>query len=136
MDGGRGCEPQRCHGREQHHLILMVSPGGRMARAAPMAESDGRQAPETRSEPEDGRRARGRLTLDIPDVEARNMVTHNVALNNTIDYVTRCPSDVTNNTSTNGFPASYLSTGNPPTSCHFVNNDDHKDNTPPAVVTP
>ena len=35
----------------------------------------------------------------------------------------RCPSDVTNNTSTNSFPASYASTGNPPTSCRFVNND-------------
>ena len=114
----------------------MVSPGGRMARAAPMAESDGRPAPETRSEPEDGRRARGRLTLDIPDVEARNMVTHNVALNNTIDYVTRCPSDVTNNTSTNGFPGP---TSAPATHLPAVTSStttDHKDNTPPAVVTP
>ena len=51
-----------------------------------------------------------------------HLVNHNVALNNAVDYVIRCPSDVTNNTSTNGFPASYLTTG-PPTGCRFVNNN-------------
>jgi parallel beta helix pectate lyase-like protein len=50
-----------------------------------------------------------------------HLVTQNVALDNDIvDYTIKCPSDVTNNTSTNGFPASYEIDG---TGCHFVNNN-------------
>jgi parallel beta-helix repeat protein len=50
-----------------------------------------------------------------------HLVTHNVAMNNGfVDYVINCPSDVTNNDSTDGFPDSYDING---TGCHFVNND-------------
>jgi len=49
------------------------------------------------------------------------LITQNVALNNSaFDYEFGCPSDVTNNDSTNGFPASYLLFG---TGCHTVNNN-------------
>jgi hypothetical protein len=51
-----------------------------------------------------------------------NLVTGNVALNNTsgIDYLVQCPSTVTNNDSTNGFPTFYDLIG---TGCHTANND-------------
>jgi len=49
------------------------------------------------------------------------LVTQNTALNNgSVDYEVNCPSDVTNNTSTLGFPASYDLGG---TGCHTVNNN-------------
>ena len=51
-----------------------------------------------------------------------HLVTGNVALNNALDldYEINCPSTVTNNDSTNGFPASYDLQG---TGCHTANND-------------
>jgi len=50
-----------------------------------------------------------------------HLVTQNVALSNSAnDYGIACPSDVTNNTSTNGFPASYAFSGS---GCHTVNNN-------------
>jgi len=49
------------------------------------------------------------------------LVTGNVALNNgPEDYRAQCPSTVTNNDSTNRFPASYRLEGN---GCHVVNNN-------------
>jgi parallel beta-helix repeat protein len=50
-----------------------------------------------------------------------HLVTGNVALNNALglDYEINCPSTMTNNESTNGFPVSYLLNG---TDCHLVNN--------------
>src|SRR5262249_53468763 len=51
-----------------------------------------------------------------------HLITQNVALNNSnFDYAFNCPSDVTNNTSTNGFPSSYDVING--TGCHFVNNN-------------
>jgi parallel beta-helix repeat protein len=47
-----------------------------------------------------------------------HLVTHNVALNNAFSIV--CPSTVTYNDSTNGFPASYNLVG---PGCHTANND-------------
>jgi hypothetical protein len=51
-----------------------------------------------------------------------HLVTQNVAMNNGsfFDYTINCPSTVTNNTSTNGFPTSYLING---TDCHLANNN-------------
>lgn len=65
-----------------------------------------------------------------------HLVTHNVAMNNdgsggcsgvsaclvasTADFEINCPSDVTYNDSTNGFPASYVLNGK---GCHTTNND-------------
>jgi len=50
-----------------------------------------------------------------------HLVTQNVALGNgSFDYAINCPSTVSNNTSTHGFPASYLFNG---TSCHLTNNN-------------
>jgi len=50
-----------------------------------------------------------------------DLITQNVAIgNSSVDYRLNCPSDVTYNTSTNGFPASYLLFG---TGCHTVNNN-------------
>ncbi len=50
-----------------------------------------------------------------------HLVTGNVALNNSIvDFGINCPSDVTNNDSTNGLPASYVLFGS---GCHLVNNN-------------
>jgi hypothetical protein len=50
---------------------------------------------------------------------APHLITRNVALDNAIDYGIVCPSDVTYNESTNGFPASYERVG---TGRHFVDN--------------
>ena len=55
-----------------------------------------------------------------------HLITQNVALHNgtvefgEVDFAINCPSTVTNNNSTNGFPASYLLDG---TDCHLVNNN-------------
>ena len=51
-----------------------------------------------------------------------HLVTGNVALNNALglDYSISCPSTVTNNASTNGFPASYDLEG---TGCKTVGNE-------------
>jgi parallel beta-helix repeat protein len=50
-----------------------------------------------------------------------HLVTWNVALNNGgFDFAVNCPSNVTNNDSTNGFPTSYDLIG---TGCNTVNND-------------
>jgi hypothetical protein len=50
-----------------------------------------------------------------------HLVTGNVALDNgEFDYAVLCPSTVTNNDSTNGFPASYLLFD---IGCHTVNNN-------------
>ena len=54
-----------------------------------------------------------------------HLITQNVAMNNgslfgePLDYQINCPSTVTNNTSTNGFPTSYEIFG---TDCHLANN--------------
>ena len=49
------------------------------------------------------------------------LVTHNTAVNNgEQDFLVGCPSDVTFNASTAGFPASYSFGGG---SCHTVGND-------------
>lgn len=55
----------------------------------------------------------------------KNLVTQNTATgnnsgNDNIDYIVNCPSDVTNNLSSNGFPDSYKLTGSP--ACRTVNN--------------
>jgi hypothetical protein len=53
----------------------------------------------------------------------RSLVTHNTAVNNRgglSDFAVRCPSDVTFNTSTNGFPTSYFLDG---TGCKTVGNE-------------
>jgi len=50
-----------------------------------------------------------------------HLVTQNVALGNgSLDYLINCPSTVTYNDSTNGFPASYGFSG---AGCHTVNNN-------------
>jgi Right handed beta helix region len=49
------------------------------------------------------------------------LITHNTAMRNTgVDFQIACPSDVTFNTSSFGFPASYHFTGSP--ACHTANN--------------
>jgi hypothetical protein len=49
-----------------------------------------------------------------------NLVTRNTSVNTDRDFVVQCPSTVTFNTSTKGFPASYLLIGN---GCQTVGND-------------
>jgi hypothetical protein len=54
-------------------------------------------------------------------VASDHLITRNVALNNgLVDYGISCPSDVTFNESTDGFPTSYNLFG---TGCHTANND-------------
>lgn len=56
-------------------------------------------------------------------VGSGSLVTHNTATDNlpNEDFFVLCPSDVTHNTSTAGFPASYVLDTPPP--CHTVGND-------------
>ena len=50
-----------------------------------------------------------------------SLITHNTAMNNgNLDFQVQCPSDVTFNTSTTGFPASYSLYDDP--GCHTVGN--------------
>src|SRR5215471_1899014 len=52
--------------------------------------------------------------------EATALITHNVASDNGEDYRIVCPSTITYNESTNGFPASYILEGD---GCHTAHND-------------
>jgi parallel beta-helix repeat protein len=57
----------------------------------------------------------------IATLGTRDLVTHNTAVNNgSHDFLANCPSDVTFNTSSAGFPASYDLIG---TGCHAVGNE-------------
>jgi hypothetical protein len=76
-------------------------------------------------------------SVGISALGSGHLVTHNVALNNNsnvgclgvspsclvalnVDFEIDCPSTVTYNDSTNGFPASYVLNG---TGCHTANNN-------------
>ena len=64
----------------------------------------------------------GGIQVDAAEDGDRHLVTRNVVVNtsNGPDYTVNCPSDVTFNTSTNGFPTSYDLLG---TGCKTVGNE-------------
>lgn len=65
--------------------------------------------------------ARNNTAYGIYASETTTLITHNTAVKNSVsDFHLACPSNVTYNTSTNGFPASYMLLGN---GCKTVGNE-------------